>query len=1231
MRTTTKIRWLLLILTLGLFATTLTARWASTRKINLENTSKKIASELIEKELFIYSFLAEKEKFNALARLEKDAEYALELINYFDKEQISFQTFRKDKLIFWSDNFTTGNYSKGIKDGTSFLKFKNGWFEVVKKTKGSFNVVFFIPVKSKTLNTKLSEDKANTKNLIKDPSIDIASFTQQSEVDIRNKDGKYLYSIVRNTPFYDVPYSGIEVFLWIAGFTTLLFLINSLATHYAEKGSPLAAALAMAGAFTFLRFIGINYHFPEALYSLEIFNPRIYAANYFFPSIADLGLNIFLSLWVLVFIHNYKSKIIVPVNNRWLGYLVILFSTIILISVSYNLSELLRGLIYHSNINFKVTNILNLNIWTFLGIFILCLALLSYFLITYLLIKFSFTIQVSFNEKLSLYIIFFVVFNFYKLLTTDYSIFFLLIFLFVTLIARIIYLQNGKVFFPSVVLVCLLFAAVVSIKLTRTENEKEQENRKRLALKLESADDPNALVLFSEIEKEIVNDQLLKSYYASNTKEILLNDFQKNYFSAYLGKFDFSLFQFNTNGESLNNNREINLQQYLKLADSGSIKLTNFFYRVNNTFGIQHYFALLPIKNNDKDVGTIVIELRSKHLGDNGTFHQFLKDGTLSLTKDFNNYSYAFYDNGKLLNQSGEYIYDLNNKSFPVKYKDFVFTKLNGYSHLIYNPEGQRTIIISRESHTLWRELASLSFFFIIFLLFSLFIIWYKWVIKITANYKLKFRNLKWKPFLNTNKMQYRIRIQLALVLAVVSSLVIIGIITFSYITIQYKEQQEGIIQERIKVIGSAFEQNVFKADVISQTPADAFAFDNFSKMYSTDLNLFDIKGDLLFTTQPKIYSLGIITNKMNAKAFIHMDKMQQSEYLQIENIGNLQFTSAYIPIRNIANNVIAYLQLPYFSNQDDYNQKIGTFLNLLINIYVLVFVAIGFFAFVVANQITSPLSLIQESLSKTVIGRKNKPIPWQRNDEIGNLIKEYNAMLIALEESATRLARSERETAWREMAKQVAHEIKNPLTPLRLGIQMLDRSWKEKDKNFDEKFQKFSKSFLEQIDSLSHIASEFSNFAKMPEAKFEIINIYEILSKTISVYAQTNNIVIKAEEKSFKNSSVKADKDQLLRMFNNLLKNAIEAIPDDKNGIIAINAYCSENEIEIKIQDNGSGIPNDLSKNIFTPNFTTKSSGTGLGLAFVKQAVEIMGGHIYFTTEINVGTTFFITLPLVN
>jgi two-component system nitrogen regulation sensor histidine kinase NtrY len=284
-------------------------------------------------------------------------------------------------------------------------------------------------------------------------------------------------------------------------------------------------------------------------------------------------------------------------------------------------------------------------------------------------------------------------------------------------------------------------------------------------------------------------------------------------------------------------------------------------------------------------------------------------------------------------------------------------------------------------------------------------------------------------------------------------------------------------------------------------------------------------------------------------------------------------------------------------------------------------------FAVIIARQITAPLSFIQFSLSKTTYGKKNEPIRWDRNDEIGALVKEYNKMIAALENSAQKLAQSERESAWREMAKQVAHEIKNPLTPLKLGLQLLDKSWKDKDPRFDQKFERFSKSFVEQIESLSNIASEFSAFAKMPDTKLEPLNVFDVLTQAVTIFKQMDNvkIVFKNPESAF---IINADRDQLLRCFNNLLKNAIEAAPADRLGLIEINYLVTNKNVLLTIKDNGNGIPENLREKIFEPNFTTKSSGTGLGLAFVKNSIENAGGKVWFETQLGEGTTFYFSLP---
>ncbi|MRX47643.1 sensor histidine kinase [Pedobacter puniceum] len=1232
MKTNTKIRWLLLIVTIGLFATSLTARWAATRSSNLEDVAQDIADKLGEKELFIYDYLADSVRFQNLKRINKNASEALDIINYFTSNQVYFQVFKDDQLVFWSDNKISASYALNIKQGASFVEYQNGWYEVVKKDDKNYSIIFYILVKDKYpyRNQFLNDHSSNS--IIKDPTIGIADINDKNVADIRNLEDRYLFSIKRTAGINNIPYTNIEILMWAIGLLTLCLLINSICKYYADNGSPILASLALLFAFIALRFVGLQYHFPDALYNLDIFSPRIYASNYYFPSLADYGLNILLALWFTIFVFSYKEKIFKPIHNLWFGYPILIYAAFFIALLSNILSDLFFGLVFNSNINFKVTNIVNLDGWSVIGIGLLLLTLLTYYLIVVILIDFSAYIKIKLEIKAAIMVVVLIGFNLYQSFFDENTVFLLLIFLLILIIARVVYQYKGQIVFPALVLITLILATLVSIKLNRYENIKELETRKRLAIKLESADDPHALILFTEIEEEIFKDDILSSYFKNpqGYRKRLYSKFQNYYLTGYLGEYDFKLFAFRLDGSALEENEE-ELNTYKTLVESGAIKVSDNFYRVSNTFGLQNYFAIIPVKEKDTLIGSMVIELRSKDIREFGTFPQLFKDGKLISIEDYVDYSYAYYYNNKLIYQTGNFIYDLVNKDFSGKIKDFVILRKDNYSHMIYQPGPNKYIVISKEYHTFWREIASLSFFFILFLVFGLLIISYKWIWVFVTTHKFNFRNLKFRLFINSGKMLYKTRIQIALVMAVVSSLVIVGLITFSYISIQYKEQQDDLIKERIKIIVEAFESRVKYRNTTLNIEEDMMSFTEFSKMYNTDLNLYDVNGILINSTQPRVYNLGIQAKRMDAYALIQLRLLQKAELLQDEHIGNLNYKSAYMPVKNAGNNVIAYLQLPYFSNQNEFNQRIGNFLNLLINIYVLVFVAIGFFAFIVANQITSPLTLIQESMAKTVIGRKNKPIFWRRNDEIGNLITEYNKMILALEESANKLAQSERETAWREMAKQVAHEIKNPLTPLRLGIQMLERSWKEKDPKFDTKFEKFSKSFLEQIDSLSSIASEFSNFAKMPDLKLEVFELVDVLNQAIHIYKQMEGIHIIYEEENFKNLKIKADRDQLLRSFNNLLKNAIEAMPENKAGIINISCQVYTEKVEIKVQDNGTGIAEDLRSKIFTPNFTTKSSGTGLGLAFVKQAVENIGGNIYFTTQINAGTSFFIILPLVN
>jgi len=317
-----------------------------------------------------------------------------------------------------------------------------------------------------------------------------------------------------------------------------------------------------------------------------------------------------------------------------------------------------------------------------------------------------------------------------------------------------------------------------------------------------------------------------------------------------------------------------------------------------------------------------------------------------------------------------------------------------------------------------------------------------------------------------------------------------------------------------------------------------------------------------------------------------------------------------------------------YFSSQNDLNQEISNFLVALINFNAFIFLLSGIVSFFITSRITSSFYLIGEKMKAVGFGKNNEEISWDRKDEIGILVLEYNKMIAQLNESAHKLARSERESAWREMAKQVAHEIKNPLTPMKLSLQFLQRAIDNGAPNINEMVSQMVKTLVEQIDHLSNIASDFSQFAQIGLARAEVFDIHEVIRQVALLYENNRNAYIVWDMEA-KAVNILADKTQINRLFTNLLQNACEASAQNASIEIRISEEIKERSIIIQVADKGSGIPAELHEHIFVPNFTTKTSGTGLGLAMCRDIVEKANGFIWFETVHGEGTTFFVELPV--
>jgi two-component system, NtrC family, nitrogen regulation sensor histidine kinase NtrY len=405
-------------------------------------------------------------------------------------------------------------------------------------------------------------------------------------------------------------------------------------------------------------------------------------------------------------------------------------------------------------------------------------------------------------------------------------------------------------------------------------------------------------------------------------------------------------------------------------------------------------------------------------------------------------------------------------------------------------------------------------------------------------------------------------------------------------------------------------------------------AITEISEIHNADINLYDDDGTLQYSSQPFVYNKGILSRQMEPRAYYHMKHLRKSQYVQNEKYGQLKYLSIYTPFKSKDPEIKAYINIPYFASTMELKQEISNFLVAIINLNAFIFLMAGVIAVFITNRITQSFTWIGQKMQEVNLGKHNQEISWGRRDEIGGLVMEYNKMVRKLDDSAVALAKTEREGAWREMARQVAHEIKNPLTPMKLSIQYLQKAIDNNAPNVKELSSSVARTLIEQIEHLSKIAAEFSQFANIGNTLNEDVDLHELMHSLVSLHSMHENIEINWKPVS-ESVHIFADKTQLNRLFTNLLQNAIEAIPDNRTGIINIDEQIVDDSIIINIQDNGSGIPAEMRSKIFTPNFTTKTSGTGLGLAMSKGIVEKAHGDLWFETTEGKGTTFFIKFPM--
>tara|TARA_R110002050_G_scaffold41242_1_gene100029 strand:- start:16707 stop:18101 length:1395 start_codon:yes stop_codon:yes gene_type:complete len=458
----------------------------------------------------------------------------------------------------------------------------------------------------------------------------------------------------------------------------------------------------------------------------------------------------------------------------------------------------------------------------------------------------------------------------------------------------------------------------------------------------------------------------------------------------------------------------------------------------------------------------------------------------------------------------------------------------------------------------------------------------------------------------------------------IVISLLITGVSTIYFFKNQNNEYHLARLKRKEQAVMLALKYFVIEHNIERVNETLDKKLDELANIHSLDFNLYNEYGRLFYSTIEDETKEFLAKETIPATIVDSVITTNEPIILE-EKMDDQNYLSTYFILRNQSTSPIAVVNIPYHKDGERSRNELSSFLSTLIQVFLFLFVGASLVAYFLSNYITKSLQSVSEGIKQTKLTNENPHIEWSGDDEIGELVSAYNRMVDELHESADMLAKSERQSAWKEMARQVAHEIKNPLTPMRLNIQHLQRSITDNPEDIQERIDKFTKVMIEQIDTLSRIASEFSNFAKMPRPVMERLNVVDSLTSAVDLYAHTPNVEVIFTNKMGNVVEIEADKKQIIRAMSNLIKNGIQSIPSHKKGKIEVVLFEAKEHVQIAVTDNGKGIPSIEKEKIFEPYFTTKSGGTGLGLAMVKNIFNEFGASISFQTEEDKGTTFLI------
>ncbi len=1133
------------------------------------------------------------------------------------RTSMNFHVYRSDSLIYWNTNqlpiirFADVHFpSNGI------LHLQNGWYCAKTIEVGEYLVCgsFLIKHDYSYENNELINAFSSDLSLPFSASL---SVEEDEGFQVKMKDNSFAFSIIPDKLQVITPWETVMLFLLLIGsISCWLLLLTRVVPRF-----PLVIRSIIPFGVLALRYLSLKMGWFGFMEGTEVLDPSLYGTNEWFPNFVEYAINVSIFIYLMFELRRVLSLLKEGVLGK------IIAAAFFVGSVLWweLLVHLLQGLIEDSSIPLIIDQLFELNIYSMIA-----MSSVGFFIYAYYLLVRDAVIRckdVGWTAVQMAMITFFgaCLFLFYEI-SEGNNLSFNGLFpgVLYGFIVYLVYRYGGIKQLGAGLILLLLFSLITAANIADFNQKRERSERELYANQLATEKSIVTEAEYYQLADQIKEDNFLQRFIGS-PQTMSFSDFQegmeRRLFNGFWERYEMSFSLFDADQQPLIEYRKdpdelyTELQKIINKAGVPS-EIDSNIYFISDYSGQYSYIIRQPLTSKDTTASAVLFcTLKSKKIPEEIGFPRLLISQQTSVFETLEAYSIAKYHNGRLVTKYGEFNYPSSHQAMvPTTIGAKGFFNFGEFNHYALKKDGNDVVILSSKNFTAIDLVTSFSYLFSFFGLLLL---------------PLLFRINSGQTTRKTFSLA--MKIQLVLISLVFLSLFAFGWGSGVFVSNQYNQYTDDVIREKLNSLqtevkaklGSFEELSIYENGNYMQ-----YILQKFAKVFFTDINLYDNDGYLLATSRPKVFNVGLLSEQMNPIAYQQMKFNQKSEFVHDENIGELDYSSAYLPFYNNNDDRLGFINLQHFGQQSEFENQIQKFMVAIINVFILLLAISIVLAIFISAWLTSPLRILQESFASVKFGKYNEQISYDREDEIGALVKDYNQKLLELEFAAQQLAKNERESAWREMAKQVAHEIKNPLTPMKLSVQQLLRVYDPDDPKSGEKLKKVANSMVEQIDALTNIANEFSSFAKMPnphEARLELVSLVRGVAEVFKVPGKVE-LEISADSEAI---YVLADKDQFVRVFNNLIKNSIQAIPNDRTGKISIELTQKEGKVKIKIADNGIGIDPSKVGKIFVPYFTTKSTGTGLGLAMVRQIIENHQGTIDFDTELGVGTTFEIVMPV--